>query len=128
MSLTNPYQQYHDNAILTADQGRLALSLFEGAARFARQAAAHIDKRDFPAAHHSLIRAQDIVEYLASTVNTEIEVGKNLATLYEFILRCLVQANMSKDTDLIKEAVIFLDQLRDTWREALNGKADEGEE
>ncbi|MEW6172115.1 MAG: flagellar export chaperone FliS [Bacillota bacterium] len=127
MQLTNPYQQYHDNAILTADQGRLALFLFEGAARFARQAAGHIEGHDISAAHHALVRAQDIVEYLASTVNTEIEVGQNLAALYDFIYRCLVEANISKDTGLIKEAVSFLDQLRDTWREALNGKGLEGE-
>lgn len=120
MQFNNPYQQYRENAILTADQGRLALFLFEGAVRFARQAAGYIEARNAAAAHHALVRAQDIVEYLASTVNTEIEVGQNLATLYDFIYRRLVEANLNKDVRLVKEASGLLEQLRDTWQEALN--------
>lgn len=127
MQFENPYQQYRDNAILTADQGHLALMLFEGAVRFARQAVGHIAARNTAAAHEAIVRAEEIVDYLAATANDEIEVGRNLAALYDFIYRRLVEANITKDTNLIHEAVGLLEQLRDTWREALNGKVSEGE-
>ncbi|HAG07331.1 MAG: Flagellar protein FliS [Clostridia bacterium 62_21] len=126
----NPYQQYRENAVLTADQGRLALMLFEGAARFAREAAGHIAARNPAAAHAAIVRAQDIVEYLAATVNPEIEVGRNLAALYDFIHTRLVEANAKKDTAPLGEAIGLIEQLRDTWREALDGGAqteDKGE-
>lgn len=126
----NPYRQYRENAVLTADQGRLALMLFEGAARFAREAAEYIAARDTAAAHQAIIRAQDIVEYLAGTVNTEVEVGRNLAALYNFIHNRLVEANAKKDTAPLGEAIALVEQLRDTWREALDGGArteDKGE-
>jgi flagellar protein FliS len=120
----DPYQHYRENAILTAGQERLALMLFEGAARFARDAFGQITASDLPAAHRSLTRAQDIVEYLAATANTDLEVGRNLAALYDFIYRRLVEANISKDPHLIQEAGVLLEQLRDTWREALDGNQD----
>lgn len=123
----NPYQQYRENAVLTADQPRLALMLFEGAVRFASEAAQHIAARDMAAAHRAIIRAQDIVEYLAATVNTEIEVGRNLAALYDFVHTRLVEANIKKDPTPLGEAIGLLEQLRDTWREALDGRTGAGE-
>ncbi|MEW5762760.1 MAG: flagellar export chaperone FliS [Bacillota bacterium] len=127
MFANNPYREYVQNAILTADQPRLALMLFEGAVRFARQAAEYIAARDTAAAHQAIIRAQDIVEYLAATVNQEVEVGRNLAALYDFVHTRLVEANINKDTALLGEAIGLLEQLRDTWREALDGRTGAGE-
>jgi len=120
MIQNSPYQQYHENAILTASQERLALMLFEGAVRFTRQADEYIAAKKIPAAHNALIRAQNIVEYLSATVNTEIEVGKNLAALYDFIYRRLVEANITKNRTVLSEALGLLEELRDTWREALD--------
>ncbi|MEW6573308.1 MAG: flagellar export chaperone FliS [Bacillota bacterium] len=123
----DPYQQYRENAILTASQERLALMLFEGAVRFTRQASEHINAKNTSAAHNLLVRAQNILEYLASTVNIEAEVGRNLALLYDFIHDRLIEANIKKDTKPLDEAISLLEDLRDTWRQALDGEAVEGE-
>jgi len=123
----NPCRAYVQNAVLTADQARLALMLFEGALRFGREAAGHIAARDAAGAHRAIVRAQEIVEYLAVTVNPDLEIGRNLAMLYDFIHRRLVEANLKKDAALLEEAVTILEQLRDTWREVLETKSENGE-
>lgn len=115
----NPYQQYKQNAVLTADPGQLTLLLYTGAARFARQAAEAIKKGDVPGAHQAIVRAQDIVFYLLSTVNTELEVGKNLASLYDYIHRRLVEANLKKDVSILEEVGNMLEDLSATWKEAI---------
>lgn len=123
----DPYQQYRDNAVLTASQERLALMLFEGAVRSTRQASEYISAKNTSAAHNALVRAQNIVEYLASTANIEVEVGQNLALLYDYIHDRLIEANMKKEKRPLDEAISLLEQLRDTWRQALEGETVEGE-
>jgi flagellar protein FliS len=119
MTPVNPYQQYQQNAVLTADPGRLTLLLYTGAAKFARQAAEATKKGDVPGAHQAIVRAQDIVFYLLSTVNTELEVGKNLASLYDYFYRRLIEANLKKDASILDEVGRMLEDLSATWKEAV---------
>ncbi|MEW6273588.1 MAG: flagellar export chaperone FliS [Bacillota bacterium] len=119
MTTANPYQQYQQNAVLTADPGRLTLLLFNGAAKFARQAVESIKNKDIPGAHQAITRAQDIVFYLLSTVNTESEVGKNLSALYDYMHRRLVEANVKKDISILEEVSGMLEDLGASWQEAI---------
>ncbi len=119
MASINPYQQYQQNAVLTADPGRLTLLLFNGAAKFARQAVESIKNRDIPSAHQAITRAQDIVFYLLSTVNTETEVGKNLSALYDYMHRRLVEANVKKEISILEEVGRMLEDLGASWQEAI---------
>jgi len=119
LALNNPYQQYRQNAVLTADPGRLALMLFNGATKFARQARAALEAGDLPEAHQKMIRAQDIMIYLLSTVNDETDVGRNLAALYDYMYRRLVEANIKKDGGILNEVIGLLEDLGATWQEAL---------
>ncbi|OIQ55624.1 flagellar export chaperone FliS [Neomoorella thermoacetica] len=115
----NPYQIYQQNAVMMAGPGELTAMLYEGAIRFLNQARQAITKKDIPAAHQSLIRAQDIISYLNNTVNTTYEVGANLAAIYDYVLRRLVEANMKKDAAIIDEAIDLIKDLSATWREAM---------
>lgn len=129
MPVSNPYQQYRQNAVLTADPGRLTLMLFNGAAKFARQALSCLEANDLPAAHQNMVRAQDILAYLLSTVNSEMEVGRNLASLYDYMYRRLVEANVKKDGAILQEVAGMLEDLGSTWREAVKmagGQAGQG--
>lgn len=119
MATVNPYQQYQQNAVLTADPGRLTLLLFNGAAKFTRQAVESIKNKDIPGAHQAITRAQDIVFYLLSTVNTELDVGKNLSALYDYMHRRLVEANVKKDISILEEVGGMLEDLGASWQEAI---------
>lgn len=122
MRATNPFQQYQQNAVLTADPGRLTLMLYNGAVRFTRDAVRHITAQDVPAAHEALVRAQDIVACLAGSVNEDYEVGRSLAALYDYIQRRLMEANTKKDQAIAAEAAGMLEELRDAWQQALESQ------
>ncbi len=122
-ALSNPYQQYQQNAVLTADPGRLTLMLYQGAVKFIRQAKELLVAQDIPGVHRTNLRAQDILLYLLETVNPEMEIGKNLSALYEYMHRRLVEANVKKDGSILDEVAGFLEELAGAWEEALKSGA-----
>ncbi|HHW42804.1 MAG TPA: flagellar export chaperone FliS, partial [Desulfotomaculum sp.] len=90
-----------------------------GAAKFTRQARTALETGDMPGAHQKMIRAQDIMIYLLSTVNDETDVGRNLAALYDYMYRRLVEANIKKDAGILQEVTGMLEDLGASWQEAL---------
>lgn len=119
MNTPNPYQQYRANNILTADPGRLALMVFTEAAKVTRQAAEALHRAETDTAHRALLRAQELVSYLMETVDTSLEVGQNLAKMYDYFYRRLVEANVNKEPAIAEEVAEMLNELRDTWEQAL---------
>ncbi|MBS4054454.1 MAG: flagellar export chaperone FliS [Thermaerobacter sp.] len=119
MAMPNPYQVYQQQSVMTASPGDLTLMLFNGCLKFMGRAELALGKKDLAGAHEALLRAQDIVAELMSSLDMQYEVSSNLLALYEFIYRHLVQANIKKDPSLIAEAVALVAELRDTWAEAV---------
>ncbi len=111
--------QYKQNTVLTATPEELTLMLYDGAIKFMNIAKYSIKNNDKERAHKSLIRAQDIVVELNSTLNMDYEVSKNLETLYDFVIDKLIDANINKQGEPIDEALDILTELRDTWKEAM---------
>ena len=48
-----------------------------------------------------------------------IAVSANLDSLYEYLWRRLVDANVKNDTTILDEVLDFTTELRDTWKEAM---------
>lgn len=120
MQATNPYQQYVQNAVMSADPGQLTLMLYNGALKFVKQGIQAIENKDIPGAHEALVRAQEIVAYLNDTLDHKYELAGNLASLYDFLLRRLMIANIRKDKKILEDEVLpLLTDLRDTWMEVL---------
>jgi len=119
MSNINPYQQYRQNAVMSAGRGDLTLMLYNGAVKFIRQGMKYIEERNIEGAHNSIVRAQEIISHLNDTLNMEYELSKNLALLYEYINRRLFEANVRKEIETLEEVLGFVEELRDTWAEAL---------
>jgi len=119
MANINPYQQYRQNAVMSAGRGDLTLMLYNGAVKFIKQGMKFIDEKNIEGAHNSIVRAQEIISYLNDTLNMEYEISKNLALLYEYINRRLIEANMKKEIKVLEEVLSLVGELRDTWMEAL---------
>ncbi|PKM88338.1 MAG: flagellar export chaperone FliS [Firmicutes bacterium HGW-Firmicutes-12] len=118
MAVPNPYQQYRQQQVNTASQEKLLLMLFDGAIRFCRIAVKAIEEKQEEMAHTNLIKAQDIIEELISSLNFDYEIAQRLYSLYDYLYIRLVEANMNKDAAIIDEALRFLTELRETWAEA----------
>ncbi|MBF7081970.1 flagellar export chaperone FliS [Desulfallas sp. Bu1-1] len=119
MALPNPYQKYRQNSVTTATPEELTLMLYNGGVRFIRQGIKHIEDKNIEKAHEALVRAQEIYMHLANTLNHEIELSAGLNSLYDFILRQLAQANIKKDVSILSGVLELAEELRDTWKEAM---------
>lgn len=118
-SFNHPTQQYLQNAILTAGPGQLTLMLYRGAGKFIRQAREQLAVRNISGTHEAILRTQDILTYLMETVNPDLEIGKNLFALYEYMHFRLVEANVKKDPAILEEVAGLLEELAGAWAEAL---------
>jgi flagellar protein FliS len=119
MLAANPYIQYQQNAVNSAEPGQLTLMLYNGAIKFTKQAIGELKAGDIEKANHYNIRVQDIITELMITLNQDYQLAQNLHSLYDYIKRRLIEANIKKDEKLLAEVLGMLEELRNTWAEAL---------
>ena len=125
---SNPWQSYQQVATKTAPPGQLVLMLYAGAAKFLERALAGFDIDD-PAEsmemiNNNIIRAQEIIFELNVTLNMKEggELAKTLRSLYEYMERRLLEANLKKDAAIVKEVLGRVVVLRDAWAQMLNNQ------
>ncbi len=113
----NPYNQYKQTQISTANQGKLIVMLYDGAIKFLNIALENIEPKRFDVVNNNIIKAQDIVTELLLSLNMGEggEIAQNLFNLYMYFKRQLLEANIKKDPEIIKHIVKLLKDMRDAW-------------
>jgi len=119
MSVNNAYAQYKENTVYTASPEELTLMLYNGLVKFILQAVKAVEDKNMPKAHESIIRAQDIISEFQATLNMKYEVSKGLSTMYEYMQKRLLDANIKKDSEILNEVLGYAKELRDTWTQAM---------
>lgn len=124
------YQQaqktYLKNEIEGATKGKLVLLLYDGAIKFVNMAIKAIEEKNIVAAHENIIKAENILYELLSTLNMEAgEIAENLFKLYDFTIWQLVEANKSKDAEKLTPVLGILKTLRDAWKEVVTKEEQE---
>lgn len=117
--MINPYHKYQESAVQTATPGQLILMLYDGAIKFAKQAIIEIEQKRYVDANTYLLKCQSIIHELVASLDFNIEISKNLGSIYEYLLHLLIQANIKKDTSKAEEALSHMTELRDAWRQAI---------
>ncbi len=115
----NAYNQYKENSINTASPEELTLMLYNGLIKFIMRGIGSIEKKNIQEANTNIIRAQDIVQEFINTLDMRYEISKNLVSIYDYLLRRLIDANITKDKEILEEVLGFAKVLRDTWEEAM---------
>ncbi|CCQ94613.1 Flagellar protein FliS [[Clostridium] ultunense Esp] len=115
----NALNQYRQNTVFTATPEELTLMLYDGAIKFMNIAKYNIENSQIEKAHQALIRAQDIILELSSSLNMEYEISNNFKQLYDFIMNNLIDANINKEIKPIDEALEILTEMRDIWKEVM---------
>lgn len=116
---TNAYKAYKQNSIMTATPGELTLMLYNGCIKFIRQARIAMSNRDIGGKNQALQRAQAIVRELMVTLELDHELSKNMMSLYDYIYRCLIDANVKNDSASLDEAEKHVTMFRDTWKQVI---------
>lgn len=76
---------------------------------------------DYDTANREIIRAQEVIRELMVTLNREKggDMADKLMQLYEYMYQRLVEANMKKEPENIREVYGMLEELKQTWESAL---------
>jgi len=119
MALPNAYAQYNNNKVMTASPAELTLMLYEGAIKFCNVAEKAIEDKDVQKAHTNIIKAQRIIDYLRQTLDMRYPVAQDFENIYSYLGTRLVEANLKKDVEILKEVNGHLHSVRDTWREVM---------
>ena len=115
----NPYVQYKNNAIVTATPAELTLMLYEGAIKFGNIAIKAIEEGDIQKAHTNIMKVQRIITEFRNTLDFKYPVAKDFDRVYEYLERRLVEANVSKDKEIMEEMVMHIRSMRDNWKEVM---------
>lgn len=119
MAIPNPYQSYKQNSVNTASPGELTLMLYNGCLKFIHQAKKAMGETNIQDKNNSILRAQDIIRELMVTLNPDIEVGKQMMSMYDYMLRRLVEANIQNDLEILDEVEGLVTEFRDTWKQVI---------
>lgn len=116
-----PENEYLKSQIMTASPERLQMLLYDGAIRFCDQAREAMQAEDSTVTHDRMLRAQRIILELSSSLRMEMnpELCGKLASLYNYVYRLLVDANVHKDLAKLDEALELLHYQRETWQMVL---------
>lgn len=111
--------EYKSNEISTVSQGKLIVMLYEGAIRFLKNAIENNTPRKYDLVNTNIIRTQDIVTELMLALNVEAggELANNLLSIYVYMKKRLLEANMNKDTSVMEEILKYLEDLKAAWEE-----------
>lgn len=119
MAVNNPYQQYQNNSVNTASAGELTLMLYNGCLKFINLAKKAIGDNDIENKNINLQKAQNIVKELMITLNMDIEISNDLQSLYDYLHRRLIEANVKNDVSILNEVEEFVTEFRDTWKQVI---------
>jgi len=96
----------------------LITMLLDGAMERIARATGHIERGEVAAKGECLSRAVGIIDYLRSSLNSEVDEGRvsaNLASLYDYMLQRLTEANLRNDVALLEEVRNLLAEVREAW-------------
>lgn len=119
MAVSKAIKQYENDSVFTATPEELTLMLYNGAVKFIKQAKMAMEENLLDKSNENSQKAQNIIKELMITLNMKYEISHNLMSLYDYMLRRLIEANMKKDISIFSEVQGFVEELRDTWAEAM---------
>ncbi len=116
-----PPDTYRKTQIDTATPETLILMLYDGALRFMGNAEEAFAERNMERISNLLVKIQAIFTELLTALDKEKggEIATNLERLYLFFLEKLADANVRKDPEPMRQIRPLVEDLRNTWAEAI---------
>jgi flagellar protein FliS len=119
MAVNKQYQAYQNNAVNTASGGELTLMLYNGCIKFIKQAIKDMNAQNYEAKNTNIQKAQNIIQELMLTLDRKVKITEQMLPLYEYIHFQLKEGNVKNEAALLEEALQFIIEFRDTWKEVI---------
>jgi len=111
--------RYLQDRVTTATPAELTAMLFDGAVGATRSAITLQENGEWAAATPKLIKAQNIVLALRTSLNAQAgQLATSLDALYDWAYTQLVAANTRRDTAAARNALATLQPIQLAWRES----------
>jgi len=112
------YQKYRQQSVTSLTSGEQIVLLFQQACVNIAKAIDFIESKDINGTHNSIVKTENIFNYLIDSLDMNYSISDDLFSLYNFITDRLLQANIKKDATILREVQPLVCELRDTWKEA----------
>lgn len=118
---SNKLKQYWHQRILNADRYELMLLLFEACLHHIKSAKQDMLNKKIASKCEHIQKAYDIVLELYSSLNHEIggDLSKQLAELYDWVMRSLVEANIHNKSELLDSCAKVMGNIYDGFKQAV---------
>jgi flagellar secretion chaperone FliS len=117
----NASNHYKQMQIKTANQGKLIVMLYDAAIKAIKTAIDEIPNKNTYDVHTNIIKAQDIISELMLALDFEAgDIAKRLWALYTYMNKKLVEGNIKKKVEPLKEVISYLNELREAWNQIAN--------
>jgi flagellar secretion chaperone FliS len=119
MSMQAVRNRYVQDAVATVTPAKLVTMLYDALVRDLGLALQGLAERDLHVTHTRLVHAQEIVLELQAGLDvSKWDGAPALMSLYQFIYRELVDANVRKDAEKIAAVRTTVEPLRQAWHTA----------
>ena len=109
-----------ESGVMSADPHKLIVMLFDGAQASIRAARIHMQAGNVSEKGKAISKALDIINNgLAAALDQEKggEIAERLGSLYDYIARLLLTANLRNDEESLNQAEQLLEDVASAWRE-----------
>ncbi len=117
----NPYSQYKETQVKTANQGKLIVMMYDGAVKFIKTALENLPSKKYDIVNTHILKAQDVINELMLAINFEAgDFAEKLYALYVYMNRRLVEGNIQKNSEPLEEVLGYLLELKSSWEKISN--------
>lgn len=116
--MQNPYAKYKQQSIMTMTQGDMINLLYDEIINRLNKGLLGLEVRDFEASNTHFKKAQAIISHLESTLDGQYPVSQNLSSLYEYFNYQIIQANIKKNPDPVREVLPMIMELKEAFAQA----------
>ena len=111
----NPYAAYKKQSVTTMTPMEIVVKLYSETERQLNRAIVFIENKDYESANNALTKSQDLVDALRSVLDIKLPIGQNLDALYAYFGKQIILANARKDTEMIRELLPMIGELKDAF-------------
>jgi flagellar secretion chaperone FliS len=117
---TMGYEAYRKTQIQTADQGTLILLCYDGAVNFLRKGKKAIEENNTEDRSTFLNKAQNVIWELINSLNFDAgEIAHNLESIYNYMIRRIIEADYHNNVEAIDEVIHYLQELKESWEKII---------
>ena len=118
MQATDAYQDSKRNAIESLSKEEVVIKLFEEAEKQLKMAMILIEHKNYVRSYNCVAKGQKIISSLNLSLDMQYPISVELTQIYSFIYEKMGEANVSRDTQLMSDLLVFVKELKEAFKEA----------